>query len=222
MTSASTVFVVDDDPGIRKSLTLVMEAAGLTVRSFPSAEDFLADHAGQAGGNAGSAGCVVLDLSMPGMNGVELLETLRNRGVELPVIVVTGTGTVGTAVRSLKLGAIDFLEKPADPRDVLAKVQRALAEDARRRTATAEVDAIRARFRDLTARERELLRYVIAGLANKQIAAEMGISIKTVENHRANLMDKTGALNGADLVRMSMIAGETGDAPADPNQPAQA
>ena len=201
MSNEPTVFIVDDDAGIRKSLSLVMESARLNVRAYPSADEFLADYESRG------PGCVVLDLSMPGMSGLDLLEALRGRGSDLPVIIVTGTGTVPAAVKGMKLGAVDFLEKPADHRQVLDKVQRALANHAKQRAEAADVDAIRARMAHLTARERELLRHVIVGLANKQIAHEMGISIKTVENHRANLMAKTEALNTADLVRMSMIAG---------------
>ena len=200
-----TVFVVDDDAGLRKSICMALEAAELSVKSYPSAEQFLADYNDPAA--AAHAGCVVLDLSMPGMSGLELLRHLRSQGINLPVLVVSGTGTVPKAIEAMKLGVVDFMEKPAEHRVVVQKVQEALAKDAMQRATAAEVDAIRQRFAALTDRERELLKLVINGRSNKQIAQDMGISIKTVANHRAHLMEKTGALNAADLTRISMIAG---------------
>jgi two-component system response regulator FixJ len=195
------VYVVDDDPGVRKSMCLALQSAQLPARAHASAEEFLADYQPDA------PGCIVLDLSMPGMSGLELLKHLRARGVQLPVLVVSGTATVPKAIEAMKLGVVDFLEKPADHRTVLQKVQEALAKDASQRAGSAEVGAIRRRFAALTERERELLKLLINGRSNKQIADDMGISIKTVANHRAHLMEKTGALNAADLVRISMIAG---------------
>jgi len=196
------VFVVDDDAGVRKSICMALEAAQLAVRPYASAEEFLADYK-----NIPSSGCLVLDLSMPGMSGLELLRHLRSQGMHLPVLIVSGTGTVPKAIEAMKLGVVDFLEKPADHRVVVQKVQEALAKDTMQRSSAAEIDAVRQRFAALTERERELLKLVINGRSNKQIAQDMGISIKTVANHRAHLMEKTGALNAADLTRISMIAG---------------
>ena len=181
---------------------MAIEAAQLSVRPFASAEEFLAEYK-----QGVSPGCLVLDLSMPGMSGLELLRHLRSQGVHLPVLIVSGTGTVPKAIEAMKLGVIDFMEKPADHRVVVQKVQEALAKDAMNRSSAAEIDSVRQRFAALTERERELLKLVINGRSNKQIAQDMGISIKTVANHRAHLMEKTGALNAADLTRISMIAG---------------
>jgi FixJ family two-component response regulator len=199
----TTVCVVDDDPGIRKSLEMVLESADLPARLYASAELLLEDLRGEL---RECCGCILLDLQMPRTTGIELLRRLREMGYDSPVIVISGTATVLSAVESMKLGAIDFLEKPIDHRTVLNKVQQALAAYAAKRAEASEVQAVRQRMANLTDRERELVRLIVRGLANKQIAGEMGISIKTVANHRANLMAKTGALNAADLVRMSMIA----------------
>ena len=199
----SIVCVVDDDPGMRRSLEMVLESAELPVRLYASAELLLEDLTGDL---RDCCGCVLLDLQMPRTTGIELLRRFRELGYDSPVIVITGTATVLSAVESMKLGAIDFLEKPIDHRTLLNKVQQALAGYAAKRAEASEVDGVRQRMSNLTDRELELLRLVVRGLANKQIAGEMGISIKTVANHRANLMAKTGALNAADLVRMSMIA----------------
>ena len=199
----TTVCVVDDDPGIRKSLEMVLDSADLPVRLYAGAEALLDDLASDL---HLCCGCVLLDLQMPRTTGIELLRRFREMGYDSPVIVITGTATVLSAVESMKLGAIDFLEKPIDHRTLLNKVQQALAAYTAKRAEASEVEAIRQRMANLTDRELELVRLVVQGLANKQIAGEMGISIKTVANHRANLMAKTGALNAADLVRMSMIA----------------
>jgi len=201
MGEKSIVFVVDDDPGMRKSVCMALESAQLPVQAFESAESFLAVY------QPGTTGCIVLDLSMPGMSGIELLRHLRSKEIHLPVLVVSGTATVPKAVEVMKLGIVDFLEKPADHRLVVQKVQEALAKDAVQRAGAVEIDSVRQRFAALTERERELLKLVINGRSNKQIADDMGISIKTVANHRAHLMEKTGALNAADLVRISMLAG---------------
>jgi len=199
-----TVCVVDDDPGMRRSLEMVLESADLPVRLYPGADLLLEDMAGEL---RDCCGCVLLDLQMPRTTGIELLRRFRALGYDSPVIVISGTATVLSAVESMKLGAIDFLEKPIDHRTLLNKVQQALAAYAAKRAEASDVEAIRQRMSNLTDRELELVRLIVQGLANKQIAGEMGISIKTVANHRANLMAKTGALNAADLVRISMLAG---------------
>jgi two-component system response regulator FixJ len=199
----TTVCVVDDDPGMRHSLEMVLDSAELPVRLYAGADALLEDLAGEL---RERCGCVLLDLQMPRTTGIELLRRFRELGYDWPVIVITGTATVLSAVESMKLGAIDFLEKPIDHRTLLNKVQQALAAFTAKRSEASDVEAIRQRMANLTDRELELLRLIVRGLANKQIAGEMGISIKTVANHRANLMAKTGALNAADLVRMSMIA----------------
>ena len=198
------VFVVDDDAGMRKSTCVLLESAGLQYREFDSATAFLHAY------DRAMPGCLVLDLHMPGMSGIDLVERLRADRAMLPILIVSGTGTIPLAVQGMKLGVLDFLVKPVDPSILISKVQAALELDAQQRNDATSLNAIRQRLSTLTTREQELLKLLVSGMANKNIASEMGISIKTVENHRANLMDKTGALNAADLVRMAMLASTAG------------
>ena len=200
MSGKSVVYVVDDDPGMRKSLALVMESAALPFKLYESAEHFLGDFQPE------DVGVLLLDLQMPGMHGMELVRLLRRRGLHLPIVVVTGNGTVPVAVEAMKLGAIDFLEKPVDHQILVSRIEQAMAKDAAKRVEASEARAIRQRLSTLTDREREVLDLIIKGHANKQIALDLGISIKTVAIHRSNLMTKTAAVNTADLVRMSMVA----------------
>jgi two-component system response regulator FixJ len=202
MSEGAIVYVVDDDRGMRKSLGRVMESAQLRVKLYESADQFLRDYTAAPE----TAGMLVLDMQMPGMHGVELLRQLRSRGIHLPVVVVTGAGTIPIAVESMKLGVVDFLEKPVDHRTLLNKIEQALARDAAQRVEASEATTIRQRLAQLTAREREVLDLIIRGNSNKQIASALEISIKTVAIHRANVMVKAGAVNTADLVRMSMIS----------------
>jgi two-component system response regulator FixJ len=195
-----TVYVVDDDAAVRHQTSELLDGAGLPHREFESAEAFLQNVPPDA------PGCLILDHSMPGMTGLELIARMREQMYTLPVLMVSGTGTVSIAVEAMKLGLFDYLVKPADPGVLLAKVRAALDLDAQRRAAAAQLDDIRARLATLTAREQELLELIVRGLPNKNIATELGISIKTVENHRGSLMAKTGAANVADLVRMRMLA----------------
>jgi FixJ family two-component response regulator len=202
MVGEQTVFVVDDDEGVRRSLQLVLASVSLRARTFASAEEFERGYAGEE-----ELGCVILDLRMPGMSGLELLARLRSRGAEVPVIILTGEGEVQTVVRSMKLGATDYLEKPADPAALVARVREALCMAGARRQGQAARGAARLRLARLTARERELLDLVVNGFSNKQIAAKLGLSIKTVANHRAHLIAKMEAVNTADLVRVTMMGG---------------
>lgn len=195
-----TVFLVDDDPGMRKSTGMLLQAANLPCEVFESAADFMRAVRPE------TPGCLLLDLHMPEMNGLQLIEQLRAADVHMPILMVSGAGTVSLAVEGMKLGAVDFLEKPVDHQVLLQKVQTALRQDADRRLTLGNVSEIRVRLAQLTGREREVLRLLIDGLANKQVAATLGLSVKTVENHRARLMEKTGALNAADLVRMALQA----------------
>ena len=199
---APTVFMVDDDPGMRKSTAMLLEAAGLSYEAYESASAFTAKYTPQR------RGCLILDLHMPGMNGMELIERLRAQNVPLQIIVVSGTGTIPLAVKGMKLGVLDFLEKPVDPDTLIERVKSGLAADERRRVETAAAESARERLSALTPRERQLVKLLVSGMSNKQIAADLGISVKTVENHRASLMQKTGALNAADLTRMTMLCGE--------------
>lgn len=203
-----TVFVVDDDAAVRDQTSGLLDGAGLPHRAFESAEAFLRQVPPDV------PGCLILDHSMPGMTGLELVVKMREQVYTLPVLMVSGAGSVALAVEGMKLGLFDYLVKPADPAVLLSKVRAALELDARRRAAAAELNEIRARLTTLTAREQELLELIVRGLPNKNIATELGISIKTVENHRGSLMAKTGAANVADLVRMRMLVAETGTPPA--------
>jgi two-component system response regulator FixJ len=203
MNNTSVVYVVDDDPGMRKSLALVMESAALPCKLFESADHFLSVY------RMDDPGVLLLDLQMPGMHGMELVRLLRQRGLHLPIVVVTGTATVHVAVEAMKLGTVDFLEKPVDHQILLSRIEQAIAKDAAKRVEASEARAIRQRLATLTDREREVLELIIKGHANKQIALDLGISIKTVAIHRSNLMTKTAAVNTADLVRMSMVAATT-------------
>ncbi len=189
------VYVVDDDEAVRDSLQWLLEGASYKVQTFDSAERFL------AGFDARAIACLVLDVRMPGMSGLELQEELINRKVELPIIFITGHGDVPMAVSTMKKGAADFIEKPFDQAKLKSLVERMLTqarEDAGKRERERMNQALLAR---LTAREQQVLERIMAGRLNKQIADDLGISIKTVEAHRANIMDKLKANTVADLMR---------------------
>jgi two-component system response regulator FixJ len=192
------VHVIDDDPRIRRGLQKLMQSASLPVRLYDSAAEFLKEIDLQ------QPGCIVLDLRMPGMDGIELLQHLNENRNQLPVIVVSGHADVATAVRSMKLGAFDLLQKPFEPRALLVEIQLALEQSRQGHERRAAQQDIRNRFASLTPRELALLKLVVAGRSNKQIAADLNISMKTVGHHRAKIMAKSRALNGPDLVRMSM------------------
>jgi FixJ family two-component response regulator len=194
-----TVYVVDDDDGMRQSTGVLLESANLAFEVFESATEFL--HKAQPD----LTGCIILDFHMPGMTGMELIVKLREKGLILPILMVSGTGSIPVAVEGMKLGLFDFLVKPVDPDLLLAKANAAMELDAQQRENVAALNEIRAKLATLTPREEELLTLIVSGLPNKNIATEMSISVKTVENHRANLMTKTGAANVADLVRMKML-----------------
>ena len=196
-----TVFVVDDDPGMRASTGMLLESSGLRHEAFASAADFLDSY------DKAQPGCLVVDLSMPGMGGMDLLQHLRSHGIRIPALIVSGTGSIPLVVQGMKLGIVDFLEKPADPVLLIEKVRIALELDEQQRADQASLQPIAQKLATLTAREKELLALLVRGLSSKQVAAALKISIKTVENHRAHLMQKTGALNAADLTRMAMLAG---------------
>jgi two-component system response regulator FixJ len=193
---SGVVHVVDDDDGMRKSLLMLVETASLHAKGYASAEQFLEDM------DQTQPACIVLDLRMPGMSGMELLRQLRDEKIDTPVIMISGHADVPTAVEGMKLGAVDFLQKPMEPKTLIAAIKRSIEISAALKRAQGEEQTIRQRFGALTPREMELLNLVVSGLANKQIARELGISIKTVANHRASLMAKTGASNAADLSRM--------------------
>jgi FixJ family two-component response regulator len=195
------VFVVDDDPSFLKAVSRLLRAAGLKVAPFASADQFLLEH------DAASPGCLVLDLTMPGLNGLELQEALSARGSDRPIVFLTGTADVPMSVRAMKHGAVDFLTKPVREAALLAAVEAALERDAAHRRARDEQTELRHRWATLTPREREVLRHVIAGRLNKQIAAELGTVERTIKLHRANLMAKMKAGSVAELVRLTERAG---------------
>lgn len=197
----ATVFVIDDDPGVRGLLATEIEAAGYRVGPFASAEDFLASF------DENTRGCILLDMRLGGMSGIELLETLRARHLGIPVIIMSAFGDIPAAVRSMQLGAVDFIEKPFDHASMLAKIAAAVRDDAAYRESQANPEAMRKRLAVLSAREMGLLKGLLAGKSSKMIAADLGISLRTVEKHRANILAKTHATNTAELVRMATIAG---------------
>lgn len=193
-----TVFVVDDDEGVRNSLRFLLRSVGLPTRMLSSAGEFLESY------KPSQAGCLVLDVRMPGMSGLELQQQLNLRGATLPVIFITGHGDVPMAVEAMQQGAFDFLQKPFRDQDLLDRIQRALERDARNRSALAEHEKIRERIASLTPREREVLALMTQGKSNKVMAAALGVSQRTVEIHRARVMEKSGATSLAQLVRMIM------------------
>lgn len=198
--SDPTVFVVDDDPAIRESLRWLIESVGLRVQTFATAQEFLDAY------NSDMPGCLVLDVRMPGISGLDLQSELSSRHITIPIIIITGHAEVPVAVRALKAGAMDFIEKPFSDQLLLDRVRRAIEADAEARRAQGEQAAVSARLALLTPREREVMELVIAGKANKVIAAELGLSPKTVEVHRAHVMKKMQVDSLADLVRLGMLS----------------
>ncbi|HEX8754947.1 MAG TPA: response regulator transcription factor [Steroidobacteraceae bacterium] len=193
-----TVFVVDDDESVRSSLKFLLRSASLESRAFGSAQELLEAY------DPAQAGCLVLDVRMPGMSGLELQQELNLRGAIIPVIFITGHGDVPMAVEALQHGAHDFLQKPFKDEDLIERVRRALAKDAKARAALEEHKSIRTRLQSLTAREREVLALMTKGKPNKVMAHELGVSQRTIEIHRARVMEKSGAASLAELVRMVM------------------
>jgi FixJ family two-component response regulator len=190
------VRVVDDDASVLKSLERLLRSAGLSVRTYPSPQAFLQQHDGDI------PGCLVFDLSMPGLDGLQLQQALAQSGDPCPVIFITGYGDVPSTVRAMKAGAVDFLTKPFDREQLLAAVRLAIDKDREMRAARAERSSIGVRVAALTPRENQVMAHVVAGHLNKQIAAGLGISEKTVKVHRARVMKKMGAGSVAELVTM--------------------
>jgi two-component system response regulator FixJ len=200
----STVHVIDDDEALRDSLTFLLRTARIDVKSYPSAAAFLEALPEP------NLSCVITDVRMPGMSGIDLLRRLRDRKISVPVIVITGHGDIPLAVEAMRIGAIDFLEKPFDDEVLIASVRAALKQkegEVKRHGERAEIES---RLAALSNRERDVLGGLVAGRANKQIAYELGISPRTVEIYRANLMSKMKAGSLSDLVRMALIAGIVG------------
>lgn len=195
------VHVVDDDEAVRHSLEFLLSTAGITVHTYDSAETFLSKLARV------EPGCVITDIRMPGLSGLDLMKQLKDQGMNLPVIVITGHGDVPLAVEAMKCGAIDFLEKPFDDETLLSSVRSALKQHHQQDTRDAERADITERLQSLSNRERQVLDGLVQGHPNKTIGFDLGISARTVEIYRANVMTKMRASSLSDLVRMALVAG---------------
>jgi two-component system, LuxR family, response regulator FixJ len=195
------IYVIDDDDAVRQSLEFLLRTAGINVRGFDSAKAFL-EVLPQV-----RSGCIITDVRMPDISGIDLLRKVKEGDVDIPVIVITGHGDVSLAVEAMKIGAVDFLEKPFDDDQLLAAVRATLSENADAAARNAELARVNDRLAALSNREREVLEGLVAGKANKAIAFDLGISPRTVEIYRANLMTKMEANSLSDLVRIAMVAG---------------
>jgi RNA polymerase sigma factor (sigma-70 family) len=197
LNTESIVYVVDDDSDICTALKQLLESVGIACVTFSSTQDFLQAQ------RTGNANCLILDVRLPGMGGLDFQTELTAAQIRLPIIFITGHGDIPMSVKAMKAGAVEFLTKPFRDQDVLDAVRVALERDRRQRDQDEEIRDLQERFEKLTEREREVLRFVVAGLLNKQTAAEMGLSEVTVKVHRHNLMNKMGARSLPDLVRIA-------------------
>jgi two-component system response regulator FixJ len=202
MLNSPTVFVVDDNPGVRKSLRALLESADLDVETFASGEEFLAAY------DPDRAGCLLLDVRLRKSSGLDLQDELNRRKTTLPIIVLTGHGTVPTSVRALKAGAVDFLQKPAPPKMLLERVQAALEVDRHSRATAADEAVVTERLKQLTPREREVMELLLAGKSSKEIAAVLRVSIRTVEGHRRMVLSKIHVTSASQLVRVVLGVGK--------------
>jgi FixJ family two-component response regulator len=201
MIESFVVFLVDDDPGVLKALTRVLNSRGYEVLAFSSPAEFLAQH------DPSIPGCAIFDVSMPGLDGIELQAALKAGGCERPVIFITGVGDIPLTVQAMKAGAVDFLTKPVKSSELLAAVAVAAEKETQALKHRSELRSINGRMKTLTPREREVMTHVIAGRLNKQIAADLGTAEKTVKLHRGRMMRKMGVRTVADLVRVAEKAG---------------
>lgn len=192
---ASTVYIVDDDEDVQHSVRYLMESVGLRTEIYSSAPAFMAAYRDEG------PSCVILDLRMPGMSGLEAQQQLRERGVHIPVIVVTGHGDVPAAVRAMKLGAVEFLEKPCNDQVLIDIVNKAIEEDAENRIVRQRLKRIKRNLMSLSARETEVMRLLVEGGSNKEVARRLGLSPKTIERHRASIMRKLSVGSFAELVK---------------------
>lgn len=200
-TETAIVYVVDDDASFRKSLLRLLKAHGFAAQAYDSAPDFLKS------GLADRAGCLVLDVRMPGLSGLDLQEELARADCAMPVIFLTGHGDIPMSVQAMKKGAVDFLTKPVDEDSLLEAVRNALSRNEKQLRERAEIEAVRGRVGALTEREFEVMRHVIAGQLNKQIGDRLGVVEKTIKVHRARVMEKMGVPSVAELVRLCSLAG---------------
>lgn len=198
--SVQKAHIIDDEASLRKSLTRLLKANGCETEVFESAAQFM------AAGLSGRSGCIILDVHMPGLNGLELQEALVRAKCTMPIIFLTGRGDIPMSVRAMKAGAADFLTKPVDEAVLLKAVEKAFAENRRRVAERAQAEAVRERVLTLTERELEVMRHVISGELNKQIGGDLEIAEKTVKVHRARVMEKMGVESVAELVRVCAIA----------------
>lgn len=194
----ATVFVVDDDPAIRKSLRWLIESVGLNVQTYELASEFLDSY------SPDRPGCLVLDVRIPGMSGLELQEKLRERGYDIPVIIVSGYGDVPMAVRAMKAGAVDFLEKPVSDQVLLDYIQKGIERDIKNKAARLQNKELLERKSTLTRREHEVMDYVVSGFSSREIAEKLNVSFKTVEAHRAKIMKKMQAKSVPKLIQMEL------------------
>ena len=208
MSAGPVVYVIDDDDSFRKAVSRLLRAAGLAVETLASAREFLERPA------VDEPSCLVLDVRMPGPSGMDLQAALQKAQREIPIVFVTGHGDVSTGVRAMKGGAVDFLEKPFRSQDLLACVQRGLARSEQSRVARVERVSVERRLETLTLRERDVLRLVVTGMLNKQIASELGISVKTVKIHRGHVTRKMEADSVAELIQMMGKLGPAGPKPS--------
>ena len=199
--NAPTVFVVDDDASVREALKSLLRSVDLEVETFGSAAEFLRSSLPD------SPSCLVLDVRLPGLSGLDFQGELAKSGIHVPIIFVTGHGDIPMSVKAMKAGAVEFLTKPFRDQDMLDAIQIALERDRKRREQDGRMSELRTLFESLTSREQEVITLVTAGLMNKQIAAEMGVSVITVKVHRGNVMRKMGARSLTDLVRMADALG---------------
>lgn len=203
MRDETTVFVVDDDPAIRDAVRQIVTSVGLGVETYSTAQEFLDKY------DSSRPGCLVLDVRMPGRSGLDLQRDLARRNVPLPVIIITGFADVHLAVRALKAGAVDFIEKPFSTQVLLDRIEDALEKDRQAREEQAKRAEFSARRATLTPREREVMDLVVAGKPNKAIAADLRLSLKTIEGHRAHVMEKMRVGSLAELVRMAVTLENT-------------
>jgi FixJ family two-component response regulator len=199
---AHTVFVVDDDGSVRKSLVRLLKSMGYPARPYASAREFLEDWR-----NDPAPGCLVLDVQLPGLNGLELQENLRDSGFPIPIIFITGHGDIPMSVRAMKAGAVDFLAKPFQDEDLLRAVREAIGRREELRAEDAEREEVTGLYRALTPREREVMALVVVGLPNKRIARELGTAEKTIKVHRGRVMEKMMVQSLADLIRAAQKLG---------------